>query len=176
MKGRASPLLLFAGTLLASAADSSAPASNSTRPRPTSPQTAARLSAELPRYSPVPVEPTLPAPLASPTSIASPKSGDDEPLDGIVRLPRYEVRERPLPPLRERDLLTPAGRLALVQKRHPGLKLGPFSRLNFRRGLEMLAEEQQVERSREMFDLVAFQRFAAASRKTSASAPRVAAE
>lgn len=174
MKGRTSPVFLVAGALFASAADSV----DSTAPRTVSPQTAERLKADLPRYTPPPAPaPTVPAPLASPNSVASRDSGDTSaPGDDIVRLPRYEVRERPLPRFRERDLLTPSGRLALVQKRHPGLKLGPLSRLNFRRGLEMLAEEQQVERNREMFDLVDFQRFVAATRARPATPTRVAAE
>ncbi len=94
----------------------------------------------------------------------------------VVRLPRYEVRERPLPPFRERHLLTRAGRIDLAVKRHPALKLGPLSRLNFRRGLDMLEEEQQIERNREMSELIRFQRFVATSRNRPAAPVRVAAE
>ena len=178
MKGCTSPLLLFASALLASAADSASPAPSSAPSPGISPQTAARVTAELPGFTPSATpEPTVPAPLASPSSTAPRNFGDNDlPGDDVVRLPRYEVRERPLPLLRERDLLTREGRVALVQKRHPGLKFGPLSRLNLRRGLEMLAEEQQIERNREMSELIGFQRFVAATRRPSATPTRVAAE
>lgn len=175
MKGRTSPLLLFASALLASAAETTVPTSS--RPRAVSPQTAARVNAALPSFTPgAPQEPTVPAPLASASSAASPNFGDTTPDNDIVRLPRYEVRERPLPPFRERDLLTRAGRIDLAVKRHPALKLGPLSRLNLRRGLDMLEEEQQIERNREMADLVGFQRFVSTTRTRPTTAVRVAAE
>lgn len=174
MKGRASPLL-FASALLASAAETTHP--GSAPARSVSPQTAARVNSTLPRFAPPATpEPSVPAPLASSSSTASPNFGDTTLDNDIVRLPRYEVRERPLPTFRERDLLTRAGRLDLAVKRHPALKLGPLSRLNLRRGLEMLEEEQQIERNREMSELIRFQRFVATSRSRPAAAVRVAAE
>jgi hypothetical protein len=175
MKGRASPLLLLASAVLASAAETTDP--TATRPRAVSPQTAARINASLPRFAPpAAAERSVPAPLASSTSTSSPDFGDTAPDNDVVRLPRYEVRERPLPQIRERNLLTRAGRLDLAVKRHPALKLGPLSAWNLRRGLEMLEEEQQIERNREMSELVGLQRTIAAVRSRPATPVRVAAE
>ncbi|MEO6001624.1 MAG: hypothetical protein ABIZ04_16850 [Opitutus sp.] len=82
----------------------------------------------------------------------------DRPRNAIIRLPQYDVRDDKLPLFRERELLTDQGRIDLALKRHPGLKIGPLMVLNFRRGLDMLAEEQAIERGKELGALLAFQR------------------
>lgn len=175
MKGHTPPILFCAGALLANAAESDAPSAEpsslstataaSTPANTISPETSARVTAELPKFEAAKVseEPTDSS--ATPLIAPPPNNRDTSPgADDIVQLPRYEVRDDPLPAFRERELLTDEGRVALALKRHPGFKLGPLSRLNIRRALEWLAEEQQVERNREMTELISFQRFVATIR------------
>ena len=139
----------------ASTAPNSEPASST--PRPLAPsnrasaQTTRRLS--LPKF--VPTEARTPAADASATTEAP---EIDRPRNAIIRLPQYDVRDDQAPEFRERELLTDQGRIDLALKRHPGLKIGPLAFLNIRRGLEMLEEEQAVERRKEMNELLAFQR------------------
>ena len=120
--------------------------------RRTSPQTAARLSANLPKFSPA----------QSPSPAVPRESADsthpDQLRDAIIQLPRYEVRDRKLPVFRERELLTAKGRVALAYERHPGLRVGPLSSLNAKWGLAMLEEEQALERAAELTELTQFQR------------------
>ena len=66
-----------------------------------------------------------------------------------------ESRDKPAPTFKPRELLTAKGRLDLALERHPGLRFGSF--WIFRNdgvALEMLAEEERLERIKEMQDLV----------------------
>ena len=66
------------------------------------------------------------------------------------------MRNSTIPMPKERDLLTPKGKLDLAMERHPGLKLGfgPFN--NFFWANAMIDEEFAAERRKEMNDLLAF--------------------
>jgi hypothetical protein len=119
------------------------------RPRPVSPAVAAQLSAAVPKF-----ENIAPAP-AKPAETAPDLRETDKPRNTIVRLPSYVVEEEKAPVFKERELLTPRGRLDLALKRHPGLRLGSF--WIFRNdgiALAMLEEEEQLERKKEMQDLL----------------------
>jgi hypothetical protein len=116
-----------------------------TRRHTVSPELAAKLREALPKYAP-------PQPGSTPPTPAP----GDVPQNDILRLPRYNVRAQKIPDFREREMLTPKGRIDVVLKRHPGLNFGPFKFLNLRRGLEMLAEEQAAERAHEMGELMGF--------------------
>lgn len=118
--------------------------------------TTARVAESLPKFTPKisapepkPGEPAPAAPLASQVP--------DSPRNSIIRLPQYDVREDKLPRFRERELLTPEGRAEIALRRHPGLRFGPLAFLNVRRGLQMLAEEDELDRRREMAELISFQ-------------------
>lgn len=123
--------------------------------RATSPTTSARLSDSLPKFSPSAKAETPAAKPGEP--VAAVESQEPEiPRNSIILLPQYDVRDETLPKFSERELLTPEGRAELALRRHPGLKFGPFSFLNVRRGLEMLEEEDAVDRRQEMMELVRF--------------------
>jgi hypothetical protein len=104
----------------------------------------ANISASLPKFT---------APPAKGASAVPPQSEPSAPRNGIIRLPSYVVRDKKLPEFKPRELLTPAGRLDLALKRHPGLKFGPFASLNKGPALQMLAEEEAIERRAELSDL-----------------------
>lgn len=136
---------------------------------------AARLSSVLPQYNPSPLPPPtadrreqdrprntilrlppdlLPPEPASVVDSASPLVSDPVP-EGILRLPRYEVYDRKLPALKERDLLTTKGRIALGFRRYPGLRITNFFGLNRGIANALIEEEFARERQREMADLLA---------------------
>lgn len=73
----------------------------------------------------------------------------------MIELPPYLVREDKYPDLKERDLLTPAGKLKLAYKRHPGLNFNPLFFLASNNGpaMQMLEEELRLERMQEMQEL-----------------------
>jgi hypothetical protein len=153
--------VLFSTALLTSAAEPT-PASESrptvsdpavpspSRTPPTSATTKARLNAGLPSFR-------SPAKVDAEATAANPAEREtDVPRNGIIRLPQYDVREDKIPMFRERELLTQKGRADVALRRHPGLRFGPLSFLNVRRGLEMLAEEDELDRRREMAKLISF--------------------
>lgn len=108
---------------------------------------AARLAAVAPKYDPAaPVRPAEPAPDLRET---------DKPRNTIIRLPRYVVEEEKPLVLPKRQLPTPRARLEIALKKFPGLRLGSF--WIFRNdgvALAMLAEEERLERMKEMNELV----------------------
>lgn len=125
------------------------------RPRVVSRDLSEKIGAALPKYSPAPPPETpILAENATPEIAAF-----DTPQNEIFRLPRVDVGEIKPPEFRERELLTHEGRVALALERHPGLKFGPFARLNIRRGLQILADEHQAERNTELAELAQFIEF-----------------
>lgn len=127
-----------------------APAPAPERSRSTSPETSAKLNSGLPKFSP------SAAAKAAANEAPADLRATDAPRNAIIRLPQFDVRDEQPPQFKERELLTPEGRVELVLKRHPGLKFGPLAFLNVRRGLEMLEEEDSLERRREIADLLSF--------------------
>ena len=154
------PLLVISAALAAggaSAAESSPPPpepapASAISPAPAavraiSPQVAALLAATAPKYSP-------PAPATAKPAGAEPPEAD-KPRNGIIRLSPYIVRERRLPDMKERNLLTAQGRLDLALRRHPDLRLGALGPLNNHAWAgAMLEEEFALERRNEMQDLL----------------------
>ena len=129
-------------------ADTIAPPAAS-RSRATSASTSQRLNAALPKFVPRKVE-------TEPSDTSTDPSQPDGPRNAIIRLPQYDVQEDKLPEFRQRELLTQKGRADLAFRRHPGLKIRPFSFLNVRPGLAILAEEDSIDRGREMHELLTF--------------------
>ena len=165
----ASAVLLLSG---ASAADEAVSASL------TRPPSAAKVLAKLPKYSPLPTTTPvdrreidrprnaivrLPRDLLPPEPvIASAGPAEDEGVapEGVVRLPRYTVPGRRIPRFKEREILTPAARIDLYLKRHPGMRIGNFFGLNRGAAASMIADQDASDRRREMTDLLEFQAFA----------------
>lgn len=108
----------------------------------------ARLASVAPKFQPP--TPTPAPPAAQPT----PPEPEDRPKNTIIRLPRYIVEgERP-PTFKQRELLTPKAKLELAYKRHPGLRFGSLPFLsNDGIAREMIAEEEALERRRELAEL-----------------------
>jgi hypothetical protein len=125
------------------------PASPS-RPRAISDAAAERLRAAAPKYAPVSAE--------AATRTAQTVDERDQPRNRIIRLPAYEVIEPKIHvPQREREMLTPKGRLELAYKRHPGLRVGAIGPLkNDFWANALLDEEFAAERSAEINDLLGF--------------------
>jgi len=113
------------------------------RPRVMSDRVSSTLSTKLPKYSPPPKS----------TGPEVDLRDVDKPRNEIIRLPKYVVEEKKSPVFRGHELLTPAGRLDLALKRHPGLRFGPLAFLNHGWALAMLAEEERLDRISEMKDV-----------------------
>ena len=129
------------------AAEAKAPASPPARPRPMSPVLASQISSLAPKYEPVAATRTI-EPGTDLREI-------DKPRNTIIRLPNFEVQEDKAPVVKPPETLTPQQRLDLALKRHPGLRLGTF--WIFRNdgiALTMLAEEERLERMKDMNDLL----------------------
>lgn len=138
------------------------------RSRAMSPTTAAHLAEKLPKFTPPPSATppaSSPADSSSPLLVDSPKTATpspdlrelDKPRNTIIRLPNYVVQEEKPSAFKERNLLTPKGRLALAYKRYPGLRFGSLPFLsNDGVALGMLEDDFDRERAAEMRDLYTF--------------------
>lgn len=111
--------------------------------------TSARVVSGLPRYSP-------PKANGEENDASTDSPETDKPRNAIIRLPRYHVREPKLPQFKDRELLTPEGKLDLAFKRRPGLKIGNLFGLNRGIAMAMLAEDEAYERRLEMAELSSF--------------------
>jgi hypothetical protein len=145
---------------------------------PTRPPSSAKVLAKLPKYAPVstgtPVDRReidrprnaivrLSKDLLPPEAViasAAPTEDNGRAPEGVVRLPRYTVGGRRIPKFKEREILTPTARIDLYLKRHPGLRVGNLFGLNRGIAAAMIAEEDEIDRRREMNDLLEFQAFA----------------
>ncbi len=85
----------------------------------------------------------------------SPPDSSNESYGEAIALPAYLVREAKVPNFKERELLTPYGKLQEAYRRHPGLKFNPLFFLGSNAGvaMSMLEEEYRLERMVEMKDL-----------------------
>lgn len=108
--------------------------------RAISPEMTANLSAIATRAAP----PANATPSAGAAATASPGDSSD-----AVQLKPYVVQEDRLPEFKERDILTPKGKLELARRRYPGL-VGPLSDAT---ALRMLEEDFAKERRQEAADL-----------------------
>ena len=109
--------------------------------RALSPEMAAKLSAIAMRSAP----PARATPSATVAATAAPGESSDP-----VQLKPYIVREDRAPEFKERDILTPKGKLELARRRYPGL-VGSLSDAT---ALRMLEEDFARERRQEMADLL----------------------
>lgn len=131
-----------------------APSAPSDRPRLLSPETASKLAPSRPFVPKPPTEET------APTVAAADLRETDKPRNGIVRLPPHLVQGLKMPILKERDILTPYGKLQEAYKRYPGLRFGSlpfFSNNGVARA--MLEDDFRLERIAEMNDLMGLMSF-----------------
>ncbi len=131
------------------AAEADPPASVTAR-RGLSSEASAALKAALPKY--ITPKPTATPP--APASTVTDSNGTEERPDGILLLPDYFVTDDKILQLDEFEMLTPKGKIDLAMKRYPGLKVGPFAKLNGGIGLMMLQEERALDVSRRAGDLL----------------------
>jgi len=108
--------------------------------RAISPELAAKLSDLATRAAP----PAGATPSVGVAATAPPGDSAD-----AVQLKPYVVQEDRLPEFKERDMLTPKGKLALARRRYPGL-VGPLSDAA---ALQMLEDDFAKERRQELADL-----------------------
>lgn len=111
--------------------------------RAISPEVAANLSAVATRAAP-------PATANTPPPSAPVSNGE---ASAALQLDPFIVHEEKFPEFKERDMLTPEGRLALAHKLNPGLKAGPLSLGNKEVALEMLEEHFAQQRREELVEL-----------------------
>ena len=136
------------------------------RIRPVSATIAAQLAAVAPKFNPAAAKAAAQDGSAETNPLLA-KSADEKPIDAqtdlreidkprntIIRLPSYLVQEERPPTFKERELRTPKERVALGYRKHPGLHLGNL--WIFRNdgiAAAMIAEEERLERKKEMEDL-----------------------
>jgi hypothetical protein len=154
LRGLLSALTLFsavgAGTIRASQAP---PSPRAPAPRAITPETAAKLSAAVPKYNPLPPAKASAEPLPDLREI-------DRPRNTIIRLPAFIVQERRAPYLpTEREMRTDEEQRALALKRYPGFRVGNIFGMNAGAAALMLAEEEQAAQKREHQDMVELFRY-----------------
>jgi hypothetical protein len=118
--------------------------------RSVSPGIAAALSEGMPRYSP-------PTPTPTPTAEDADVKDIDKPKNGIIRLPKYLVREARPPIFRNRDLYTKDGILDLTMKAHAGLQIGNIFGLNSSPkpgspAYQMMVDDQRKDSMDDLYD------------------------
>lgn len=101
---------------------------------------AAALAESLPKYDP----------LAKTTGLNGDETGQSK--NGIIRLKKFIVKQPKPPVFTQSQLLTPQGKIELMKKRHPGLKLG--GALNGGIALLMYQEEERLENLADLADEV----------------------
>lgn len=128
------------------------PATPNNRPRLLSPETASKIAVDRPAF--------VPKAQTQETARAPDLRETDKPRNGIIRLPPHMVQGLKMPILKERDILTPYGKLQEAYKRYPGLRFGslPFFSNNGV-AMAMLEDEFRLERIAEMNDLMGLMSF-----------------
>jgi hypothetical protein len=136
-----------AGVANGSAADASQPATAEPAP-----STASLIAAGLPRY-----EPPKPAP-EKPADQTTDLRDVDKPQNEIIRLPSYYVRSAREAVLKDPDLVSQKGMADIGFRDYPGLKLFPFSWLNWLNSLnantakEMYLQDQRLDKIADLND------------------------
>jgi hypothetical protein len=108
------------------------------------------ISAGLPKYEPP--KPAAPKPADQPADQTADQQNVDKPQNGIVRLPSYYVRTARDAVLKDPDLVSQKGMADIGFKDNPGLKLFPFTwldwlnQLNARTAKEMYLEDQRLQK------------------------------
>lgn len=119
--------------------------------RPFSADTAAKLTAAVPKFE----APAAAATPGGPGVAESPLAHElDKPRNQIIRLPQYVVGEPKVHlPSREMEVLTPKGRVEYALDRRPGLRFGPLAWLNGPIALAMLDDDLAAERRHQEAEL-----------------------
>lgn len=116
------------------------------------------------------------AAVAAQHSVGPPSFDTEPPPPGVVRLPKYVVRDRRIP-LEEHDVLTPSGQVDVAEKRYltPMYRktLGPLSAVlsllnnplggwnpNAPEAMALYEQDEQIRRNGEMGDLLDLERLA----------------
>ncbi len=139
-----------------------------TRSRAISPEVAAQLASVMPKYAPPPPKPEPKAEEEQPTG------ENEKPKNGIVRLPKYIVREPRPPVLSEREVHTTKGLTDLAMRRYTtemDMVLNKFTLPLFgssaaARALAMYAEDERLRNMKDMNDAA---RMVSATNKNSGS-------
>jgi hypothetical protein len=118
-----------------------------------------RRTVDKPRNTIIRLPPSLLPSTPSPVESSASLTFSEPPSDGVIRLPKYEVRDRKAPALKNRELLTPEAKIELEFKHHPGLHIGNLFGLNRGIASAMAAEDDAYERKLEFEDLLDFQKF-----------------
>jgi len=100
---------------------------------------AAALAGTMPKY-----DPPKPAPPPPPEDQTADLRDTDKPKNGIVRLPKYMVREARPSIFREWDLYSKEGLAELALQRYQGLSLVPFSGLNKPIATQMYLDNERL--------------------------------
>ena len=129
-------------------AEEGAPLAKPSPRRMLSADTAAKLAAAVPRYTPPEPVPAPAEPTVSPLLREA-----DKPRNAIVRLPRFVVEEPKPRVSKELQVLTAKGRAELGFQRHPGLRMVPFPALNTGVAVALLEDELAAQRRGEEADL-----------------------
>jgi hypothetical protein len=127
------------------------------RSRVISPEVAAQLSAAAPKFTPPP-----PAPVAKPEEEEADLREVDKPKNGIIRLPKFIVREPRPPMLTERAVNTKKGLADIAVRRYisevdralNGFTLPFFGASAEQRALEMYAEDERLKNMADLQDSV----------------------
>ncbi len=136
-----------------------APSEAPRRARAISPEVAASLAAAMPKYTP-------PKPVEKKPEEELPDAREtDKPKNGIVRLPKYVVREPKAPIFRERDINTPQGLANIAMKRYITETDRALNRWNLfgtqsssgtdattARALQMYAEDERLKNMADLKD------------------------
>jgi hypothetical protein len=128
------------------------PAPPAKRERPISNNLAATLAASMPKYNP----PPKPKPEDEEVDLRE----VDKPRNGIIRLPKYTVREAKPPVFRERDIHTNAGLADLARRRYltptyrllNGFYIPFFTQSPTEHALAMYAEDERLNNMAELDD------------------------
>lgn len=129
-----------------------APAPKPKRDRVVSDSLASALAASMPKYSP----PPKPKPEDENVDLRE----TDKPRNGIIRLPKYTVRERKPPVFRERDVYTNEGFAELAKRRYltptyrllNGLYIPLFTSSPEQHALAMYAEDERLNNISDLHD------------------------
>ena len=124
------------------AADNNLLPSQPKHERVMSDEVAATLATGMPKYHPPPK-----APEPKPEDEQADARDSDKPKNGIIRLPKYVVKEPKPPVFRERDLHSRSEMTDIGLRRYLGLNIGNFGGLNRPVSLLMYQEQERLKTS-----------------------------
>jgi hypothetical protein len=151
----ANPILARPGTAKPNATEPVVPARRS---RAISSDVASQLSTSFPKFTPPPPAPPKPDPVPAQPEEEVDARDIDKPRNGIIRLPKYIVREPPPPIFKEREVNTKKGLEAIAMKRYltetdrvlNRLTLPLFGSSAEARAMAMYAEDERLKNMSDM--------------------------